>query len=55
MKYGCRKALGIAGNRCLGRTVGLPLVVAAPYRYAILDRDSIFNGDVIGFLANGID
>jgi putative transposase len=24
---------------------------AAPYRYAILDHDSIFNGDVIGFLA----
>jgi hypothetical protein len=23
----------------------------APYRYAILDHDSIFNGDVIGFLA----
>jgi putative transposase len=23
---------------------------AAPYRYAILDHDSIFNGDVIGFL-----
>src|SRR5262249_47804582 len=32
------------------------LAQAAPYRYAILDRDSIFNADVIAFLnATGLE